>query len=316
MLVGQHRRGRPARSTRPAGGRPGRPARSPRRTAAPAWSWSSCTGRARIPASSWPSRSCWRITSVFSSTSSSSRCGKRACRCGHDVRQQVRRERREQAHAHACPTPGPGPGGRCRGCSSASSRITRARSTTRSPASVSMTWRGLRSISSTPSSLLELLDLGRQRRLADEAGLGGPAEVAVLGHGDQVLEVAEVHRPSVRPTACAGSTQRLRLGVRRRLGGRGRADQVVEGAERGRRAGAHGDDDLLVRHRGAVAGGEHAGHRGLAAVVDHDLAARRQLDRALEPLGVGQQADLDEHAVEVDACACSPLRAVLVDAGR
>ena len=49
------------------------------------------------------------------------------------------------------------------------------------------------------------------------------------------------------------------------------------------------------------------GHRGLAAVVDHDLAARRQLDRALEPLGVGQQADLDEDAVEVDRVRSSPV---------
>ena len=42
--------------------------------------------------------------------------------------------------------------------------------------------------------LLQLLDLRRQRRLADEARLGRPAEVAVVGHGDQVLEVAQVHR--------------------------------------------------------------------------------------------------------------------------
>ena len=40
---------------------------------------------------------------------------------------------------------------------------------------------------------LELLDLGRQRGLADEAGLGGAAEVAVVGHGDEVVEVAQVH---------------------------------------------------------------------------------------------------------------------------
>jgi hypothetical protein len=63
------------------------------------------------------------------------------------------------------------------------------------------------------------------------------------------------------------------------------------------------------RARSCVAGGEHAGHRGLAAVVDHDLAARRQLDRtgALQPLGVRQQADLDEDALELDV---APRRAV------
>ena len=41
--------------------------------------------------------------------------------------------------------------------------------------------------------LLQLLDLGRQRRLAHEAGLGGLAEVAVLGHRDEILQVAQVH---------------------------------------------------------------------------------------------------------------------------
>jgi len=57
--------------------------------------------------------------------------------------------------------------------------------------------------------------------------------------------------------------------------------QVIEGAEGGLGAFAHGDDDLLVRHRGDVTGGEHARHRGLAAGVDFDLAARRQRHRAL-----------------------------------
>src|SRR3546814_16616846 len=64
--------------------------------------------------------------------------------------------------------------------------------------------------------------------------------------------------------------------------------------------GAHCDHDLLVRDRRAVAGGEHSRHRGVAAVVDHDLAPRGELDRALEPLGVRQEADLHEDAVEVD----------------
>ena len=46
---------------------------------------------------------------------------------------------------------------------------------------------------------LELLELGRQGRLADVAGLGGPAEVAVLVDGDEVLQVPEVHGPPSRP---------------------------------------------------------------------------------------------------------------------
>ena len=135
------------------------------------------------------------------------------------------------------------------------------------PASVSMTWPGLRSTSSTPSSLLELLELGRQRRLADEAGLGGPAEVAVVGHGHQVPEIAQVHgRRCSRPpaSATAGRAARHATPMRAAAASAGRrgADQVVEGAQRGGRPGAHGDDDLLVRHGRAVAGGEHAGHRG------------------------------------------------------
>ena len=75
---------------------------------------------------------------------------------------------------------------------------------------------------------------------------------------------------------------------------------MVEGAQRSLGALAHGDHDLLVRHRGHVAGGEDAGQRGLATGVDDDLAARRQLDAALEPLGVGQQADLHEDTFQLD----------------
>ena len=262
------------------------------------------TGRASTPTSSWPSRRRWSTTSVFSSTSSSSRCGNRCVERRHDVGQQVRRQRREQPHAAACPASG---SAACRAMprmlsASAEDDPRRARPPAR-PASVSRTLPGLRSISSTPSSLLELLDLRRQRRLADEAGLGGAAEVPVLGHGDQVLEVAQVHgcasgrRPpsgsTTRPAACR--PRRPRPGASAGAEVRIRWSKALSAAVE---PGAHGDHDLLVRHRGAVAGGEHAGHRRLAPLVDHDLAARRQLDRALEPLGVGQQADLHEHAVE------------------
>ncbi|MPM17427.1 hypothetical protein SDC9_63816 [bioreactor metagenome] len=73
---------------------------------------------------------------------------------------------------------------------------------------------------------------------------------------------------------------------------------MLEGAQRRRGAGPLGDDDLLERDGGAVAGAVDAGDARRALLVDDDLAARRQLDRALQPLGVGQQADLDEDAVD------------------
>ena len=41
--------------------------------------------------------------------------------------------------------------------------------------------------------LLELADLHGKRRLADTARLGGTAEMLMLGHGQQVAEVPEVH---------------------------------------------------------------------------------------------------------------------------
>jgi len=40
---------------------------------------------------------------------------------------------------------------------------------------------------------LELADLRGQGRLADEAGLGGAAEVLVVGEGDEIAQVAEIH---------------------------------------------------------------------------------------------------------------------------
>src|SRR5690606_8808868 len=80
----------------------------------------------------------------------------------------------------------------------------------------------------------------------------------------------------------------------------GRPDQVVEGTQRGLGAFAHGDDDLLVGHRGHVTGREHAGDVGLALGVDDDLAEARQLDGAFQPVAVGQQADLHEDAFQLD----------------
>jgi hypothetical protein len=41
--------------------------------------------------------------------------------------------------------------------------------------------------------VLQLLDLRGQGGLADEAGFGGAAEVPMLGQGNQVVQVAQVH---------------------------------------------------------------------------------------------------------------------------
>jgi hypothetical protein len=76
---------------------------------------------------------------------------------------------------------------------------------------------------------------------------------------------------------------------------------VIEGTQRGRCAGPHGNDNLLVRHGRAVAGCEDAGHGGLALGVDFDFAEAAQVNRAFQPVGVGQQADLNEDAFQLDA---------------
>ena len=41
--------------------------------------------------------------------------------------------------------------------------------------------------------VLEFFQLRRQRRLADMAGFGRAAEMPLVGEGDQVAQVAEVH---------------------------------------------------------------------------------------------------------------------------
>ena len=60
---------------------------------------------------------------------------------------------------------------------------------------------------------LELLELDGQRRLGDEARLGGTTEVAVIGDRHQVLQVAEVHDGTVAisaPSDGAGAEVRMR----------------------------------------------------------------------------------------------------------
>src|SRR3546814_10486078 len=50
----------------------------------------------------------------------------------------------------------------------------------------------------------------------------------------------------------------------------------------------------------AVARSEDALLARLAAMIDLDLAMTRQGDAVLQPFGVGDKADLDEHAFEFD----------------
>src|SRR5690349_2025367 len=134
------------------------------------------------------------------------------------------------------------------------------------PAGVSITLRGARSTSTTPSSSSSL------RIWVESVGW--------------LTKLAAAARPKWRWSASATRYWRSRrfmapAGPRLRglgdlpRGGRG-ADQVVERAQRRGAARAHRDHDLLVGHRGRVAGGEHARDAGRAAVVDHDLAPRAE----------------------------------------
>ena len=138
-----------------------------------------------------PLRSRRCTTSVFSSTSRSSRWGNRRCRLGHDVGEQVRRQGGEQAHAERARLGVDGLTGDAR-MSSASARMTWARSTT--PARLGQQDVAGVALDELDAELaLQLLELHRQRGLGHERRLGRPAEVAVLGHGHEVLELTQVH---------------------------------------------------------------------------------------------------------------------------
>ena len=56
---------------------------------------------------------------------------------------------------------------------------------------------------------------------------------------------------------------------------------MVEGAERCGGAGAHGNDDLLVGYRRAVAGSEDTRNRCLALGIDLDFAELQLVSRQL-----------------------------------
>jgi hypothetical protein len=154
---------------------------------------------------------------------------------GNHVRQQVGPERRKHPEAH------------CAGLGIAAatrallhllhfgSTTRRARSAMSRPTGVSITRRGARSTSATPSSSSSFSDLGGQRGLADEAGFRGATEMTQVGQRHEVAQVAQVHR---------GSGRERRRGAAR---GCAAADQVIEGGQRRGGATAHRHHDLLVR---------------------------------------------------------------------
>ena len=91
------------------------------------------------------------------------------------------------------------------------------------------------------------------------------------GQLTRVQTAAVQHRLNVcAHTACC---------ARKSLVGRLGANQVIEGRKRRLGAFAHGDDDLLVRHGGAVARSKHAGRAGGAFGVNHDFAEGVALQR-------------------------------------
>jgi Zn-dependent protease len=114
-------------------------------------------------------------------------------------------------------------------------------------------------------------------------------------HTHEVLRLRPVHPGVAVPTALVLALVTLVLGQRltrasqapEASGGRSaRADEVVERPERSLGAVARRDDDLLVRDGRHVAGREHARHARAPVVVHDHLAELRELDRALEEIGV------------------------------
>jgi hypothetical protein len=104
----------------------------------------------------------------------------------HDVREEVGGERGEQPEPDGAGLGVARPVGRARRMSATSASTPRARSTTSPPAWVSSTCRGLRSMSSTPSSCSSLRICVDRVGWLTNARLGGAPEVTVLGQGDEV----------------------------------------------------------------------------------------------------------------------------------
>src|SRR5690606_33800768 len=92
-------------------------------------------------------------------------------------------------------------------------------------------------------------------------------------------------------------------------------NEPFESSQGGIGAAAHGDDDLLVRTVGGVAGGEHAGHGGFAARAGDDFAHGVEFERAFHEVRIRHQADLHEHAGEFDAMAFAAFTVGVDEAG-
>src|SRR3546814_1693439 len=63
---------------------------------------------------------------------------------------------------------------------------------------------------------------------------------------------------------------------------------------------ARRDDDLLVWNSRGIARSKHTRYGSLATCIHDDLAVLAEFHRALQPLGIGYQADLDKHAFQFD----------------
>src|SRR5690554_2030649 len=83
---------------------------------------------------------------------------------------------------------------------------------------------------------------------------------------------------------------------------------MVEGRQRSSGARAHGDDDLLEGNGSHVPGGKYTRYRRGTTGIDLDLAEAGQLDLAvLQPVGVGNQTDLDEDTRHIHLVAFAGL---------
>ena len=98
----------------------------------------------------------------------------------------------------------------------------------------------------------------------------------------RIIEGKNLKKPPHKEVATAGMSYFLLLC------GFG-ADQVVKRAQGRFCTFASRDDDLLVRHGGAVARGKHALHAGLTLRINDDFAHAVALNRAFQPVVFGSR---------------------------
>ena len=87
------------------------------------------------------------------------------------------------------------------------------------------------------------------------------------------------------------------------------SDQILVRGERGLRAFADGDHDLLGGQLGHVAGRKQARHAGLRAAGDQHVARLVDVGQPADQLAVRFQAQLDEDAVHIEATLLACRRA-------